>query len=179
MASRSTASPLGGRAVLRCSKTDLCATRRTLKRGLKATAKSMGVFLEHLTIQIGTGTEGGCSRICAIGVPKQFPPISFIPLWLSPDNRTTRCRTRQNRDLRGVAPVPFIPAGRLGKGPQRWRSRAGERLDEMAACDPAFRGPVLVRLGLPLLRLRPVRRAQLGEIVPVICHMGFKIVHEL
>ena len=64
----------------------------------------------------------------------------------------------------GVAPVRLIPAGRLKKGPQRRRLLAGGRPHEMASSDPAFRGPVRVRLGLhlpasPLARGKPAARA--------------------
>ena len=55
----------------------------------------------------------------------------------------------------GVAPVQLIPAGRLGKAHRRRRYRAGERPDEMASSGPAFRGPVRVRLGLPLPAFPP------------------------
>ena len=40
--------------------------------------------------------------------------------------------------------------GRLGKAHKRMRGRAGEKPDEMAVSDPAFRGPALDRLGIPL-----------------------------
>ncbi len=64
----------------------------------------------------------------------------------------------------GVAHVLLIPARRLKKGPQRRRLLAGGRPHEMASSDPAFRGPVRVRLGLhlpasPLARGKPAARA--------------------